>query len=352
MRVLSTIKQSILNMPRFIIGPVMVARYLVSNQNAIELTIKQFRPYCNRKEGHELKNKIRNDMLRYLITPEEYFLYEFDVRPEREKSTFVGDIERMILCSRLYNSTKSGFIFMDKYRTYQVFERFFGREVMEIKSTCNYTAYENFCKKHGEFVVKPSHSSRGSGIYLDRAITDPEIKKSFERILHNAPCVVEEKIIQGAEMAALHPESVNTIRYATYLKDGAISTIACFIKIGRGSSVVDNGGAGGLLAAVDSESGVIVTPGRTEAGEEFATHPDTNEKIVGRQLPNWKELKGLVTELAAVTPDQPYVGWDLAYSTKGWVLVEGNSGGQFVGPQISKKEGIRNIINETFGSLR
>ena len=59
----------------------------------------------------------------------------------------------------------------------------------------------------------------------------------------------------------------------------------------------------------------------------------------------------MVSELVKVLPDQKYVGWDLEYSTQGWVLVEGNSGGQFVGPQISLKKGVRPLIDKTFGSL-
>ena len=59
----------------------------------------------------------------------------------------------------------------------------------------------------------------------------------------------------------------------------------------------------------------------------------------------------MIAKLVQVLPDQRYVGWDLALSKDGWVLVEGNSGGQFVGPQISLKKGIRPVIARTFGEV-
>ena len=116
--------------------------------------------------------------------------------------------------------------------------------------------------------------------------------------------------------------------------------------------MIDNGGAGGFLAAIDEATGKIVTPGKTEFGEVIEVHPDTDIPLVGFQIPKWDELLELVKELPTVLPEQKYVGWDLALSeTRGWVLVEGNSGGQFVGPQISKGQGIRSLVDETFGSM-
>lgn len=292
-------------------------------------------------------------MRNHLITPDEYFLYDFASKTEAEKHEFVGDLERTVLCARLYNSNPAGMVFMDKMKTYESFQKYFKRDVVQVKSEADFEAFKQFVSRHDHYMAKPVAASRGNGIRKEASPrTEEEIRAAFKALLEAGACVVEELIDQDQRIAQLHPQSVNTIRYATYLNGEQLHTIACFIKIGRGESVVDNGGAGGFLAAIDEATGKITTPGKTEYGEVIEVHPDTGIPLVGFQIPEWEELLKLVKELPTVLPEQKYVGWDLALSeTKGWVLVEGNSGGQFVGPQISKGQGIRSLVDETFGSM-
>lgn len=355
----SGIKQSfknlVLNCPTGLLRKIMVGRRLASKPAEIEECIDLFCGDAPLQKGDRaaLKKAIKRDMARHLITPDEYFLYDFAAKTEAEKDEFVGDMERTVLCARLYNSNPAGMLFMDKMKTYEVFRGFFKREVVQIESESDFEAYQDFCSRHAEYMVKPVATSRGKGIRKEPApATEEDARAALAEILGSGRCVLEEVIDQDPRIAQLHPQSVNTIRYATYYDEGEVSTLACFIKIGRGESVIDNGGAGGFLAAIDEETGIIITPGKTEFGEVIEVHPDTGVPIVGFEIPAWDELKELVAELPTVLPEQKYVGWDLALSeTKGWVLVEGNSGGQFVGPQISKSQGIRSLVEATFGSL-
>lgn len=334
----------------------MVGRRLASHPNEIDECIDIF---CEQEaltapDRAALTKAIRRDMHTHLITPDEYFLYDFASKTEREKKSFVGDMERTILCARLYNNNAAGLIFMDKMKTYEHFKPYFKREVIQVATEDDLEAFEDFSSRHDRYMVKPVAASRGNGIRKIEAPRSSEaLQDVFRDILCSGTCVIEEVIDQDPRVARLHPESVNTIRYATYYDGSRSSTLACFIKIGRGDSVVDNGGAGGFLAAIDEESGIIATPGRTEHGEVIEVHPDTGVPIVGFQIPAWDDLKMLVAELPKVLPAQKYVGWDLALSEKnGWVLVEGNSGGQFVGPQIAKRTGIRPLVESTFGKLK
>ncbi len=349
------VKLAVLNLPTPLLRCFVVARRLASHSDEVKDAIKTFSPstVCDKDALSRLGRAIIVDMLRHLITPDEYFLYGFAGKTEAEKDAFVGDMERTVLCSRMYNSNSAGLVYMDKMATYRHFSLFFKREVIEIAKEGDFEAYCAFVDRHATYMVKPSCSSRGNGIRKETVGSEAKERRlAFRRMLGSVPCVVEELIDQGDEMAVLHPQSVNTIRYATFYDGQSIHVICCFVKIGRGSSVVDNGGAGGFLAAVDEDTGKIITPGRTELGEVIDVHPDTGVKIVGYQIPAWNDLRSMVAELVKVLPEQKYVGWDLAWSgTKGWVLVEGNSGGQFVGPQISRRQGIRPIIESTFGRL-
>lgn len=351
---MKTLKNMVLSLHGAPLRAVMVGQYLVRHPGELSRCINEFG--LGSEQAGWLQRQVKacrilSEMCKHLITPEEYFLYDFPSLTEQEKNEYVGDIERTVHCARLYNSSKSGRIFMNKLKTYELFKPFFRRDLIEIRSERDYEKFLSFVKSHSTFLVKPSESSRGDGIY-EETVTPDAYKEVFHGLLEKTPCVLEELINQADGMAKFHPESVNTIRYATFLTGGdSYETIACFVKIGRGSSIVDNGGAGGLLAAVDEKTGQITTAGRSEHNEVYEVHPDTGVQIKGGRIPHWNELKDMVEKLVQILPDQRYVGWDLALSKDGWVLVEGNSGGQFVGPQISLKKGIRSVVDRTFGEL-
>lgn len=348
------LKRAVLSLPTPLLRRIVVARRQASHSEEIAQVIDVF---CGTSlpfpERSKLERAVQRDMRNHLITPDEYFLYDFASKTEAEKHEFVGDLERTVLCARLYNNNPAGMVFMDKMKTYESFQKYFKRDVVQVKSEADFEAFKQFVSRHDHYMAKPVAASRGNGIRKEASPrTEEEIRAAFKALLEAGACVVEELIDQDQRIAQLHPQSVNTIRYATYFNGEQLHTIACFIKIGRGESVVDNGGAGGFLAAIDEATGKITTPGKTEYGEVIEVHPDTGIPLVGFQIPEWEELLKLVKELPTVLPEQKYVGWDLALSeTKGWVLVEGNSGGQFVGPQISKGQGIRSLVDETFGSM-
>ena len=45
-----------------------------------------------------------------------------------------------------------------------------------------------------------------------------------------------------------------------------------------------------------------------------------------------------------MAPTYGIIGWDLAHTDNGWVIVEGNHFGQFVGPQSTRGCGIKDEV--------
>ena len=118
------------------------------------------------------------------------------------------------------------------------------------------------------------------------------------------------------------------------------------MKIGQGGSFVDNGGRGGILVGIDNQIGVLNTVGYDEFLTQYSAHPDTGVQFIGYQLPEWEKLLSLAVELSAQTPTVKYIGWDLAHTDQGWIVIEGNGSSQLIGPQIVWKKGIREEIRQ------
>ena len=81
----------------------------------------------------------------------------------------------------------------------------------------------------------------------------------------------------------------------------------------------------------------------------YTKHPISGEKIVGFKVPMFKEAVELVKECSKIVPEIAYVGWDVAISEEGPVIVEGNCfpGVYQVKPSlVDKKEGLIPKYNE------
>lgn len=143
--------------------------------------------------------------------------------------------------------------------------------------------------------------------------------------------VCEELIKQAPEITLFHHGSVNTVRLAVVRgMDGEVRIYGATLKVGQGNTAVDSICKGGLCANIDFESGIIITDAVDTYGNKYVTHPDTDIKFKGFQIPRWQDLKQLCLEISDVIPSVRYVGWDMALSENGWVIVEGNYDGHHI----------------------
>lgn len=281
----------------------------------------------------------------YQISVEEYFWYQFEGKTDKERRTYIGWAEKNKLCAEI-GDAESRQTLADKYECYLFFKEFFGRDVIKVSDQEDRAVFEEFVSKHKEFMVKPIDQSGGLGIYrIDAGSLD--INKCFQRVLTSRPCVVEQCIDQVYEMALFHPQSVNTIRIATFNNVGRIKVLFSIFRTGVGDTVVDNTDKGGVFASVNIANGKIQSDGYAESGRVYRTHPDTGCVFHEFQVPRWEELLHVVFKVAQAFPQHNYICWDFALTYSGWVIVEANSKGAFSGYQTIVG-GIRELFMKEF----
>ena len=282
----------------------------------------------------EDRRKMHRNLFKYGCVYDEYFLYGIGEQKDGAKD-FITDIGRYRYCEML-NTVSNDIDFDDKSRTYAIFGKYYGRDVQKI--TCR-EEFDAWCSTHSEFIVKPMVGSFGRGIRRGG---------KWEELSSMVPFVVEDLIEQSPEMAALHPSSVNTVRISTIVAGGRVHTFYPLLKMGRGGSVVDNAGAGGILCGIDEE-GVVMTDALDKRGNVYVEHPDTHVVIRGFRLPDWDEAVSLCKEAALSYDGNRFISFDIAHTVdRGWVMVEANARGQFTGSQMFDKVGKKRELDALF----
>jgi hypothetical protein len=130
---------------------------------------------------------------------------------------------------------------------------------------------------------------------------------------------------------ALHPVSARalcTLRLLTGRAPGeAPELIAAAFRTGAGRSASDNFSGGGIAISVDLKTGRLRDGVRLDEQRyvrAIDTHPDTGVRFEGLVLPSWREARALALAAHASLPSIALVGWDIAFTPDGLVLLEGN----------------------------
>lgn len=265
---------------------------------------------------------------RYQANPNEYFLFGFRGQNHEYRNSFVTDEVKDDTLLKIIGGDIFFKELKDKYNFYLLTGKYFNRDVMFVNPTEGVVAeVKQFAQKHPVLFVKENASSRGRGVssyHVDDEIEAEELYNSLKE--SGGDWMIEEKIVQVPEMAQWNESSVNTVRLPAILNNGVWTALGPVLRTGRKGSVVDNAGAGGVLAVIDPQTGIITTDGVDENGKYYEKHPDSGVIYKGWQVPRWQELLSLTEEIQRSIPQHKYVGWDFALTDKGWTLIEGNWG--------------------------
>lgn len=152
-------------------------------------------------------------------------------------------------------------------------------------------------------------------------------------------------IVQHPEMAALTNGGVPTIRLITLDRGNGPEPFMAAIKITGGGNAADNfWRTGNLLAPISMETGEMgrAHTGVTIESELVTHHPDTGKPIEGTAIPYWPEAVELAVTTSKILKEAIIVGYDIAITENGPVIVESNYGPYLEMMQIAHGEGVLN----------
>lgn len=184
---------------------------------------------------------------------------------------------------------------------------------------------------HVKFFAKPNGGSKGEGSFAfsmnengfeidGEKISDEDLMAKLRGYL------IEPLIEQHEAMNALFPYAVTSLRLVTMHKKGQIHIIQSALRVGAGENRTSNTYQGGVLLGVNddgslSEYGVIVKKNRGK----YYSHPDTGVVFKDFKMPYWKESIELAVKAHKCFPSFYTVGWDIAITKDGPLILEGNS---------------------------
>ena len=286
----------------------------------------------------------------YGTNANEYFCYDFPHRSNIERTTYLPRRKKDSMVTLQLGEKAVGVLnqIKDKNKFYEIAKPFFGREACRVASLEDLKDFVAFTAKHPRFIAKPTRGGSGKGIeILNMHEYDNDAKAVFDYLRkEESSYIVEELIEQDSRLAAWNPTSINTLRIPSMRTRNGIVIFYPSIRIGRSGSIVDNAGAGGTFAAIDPKTGEVISDGFDKRGHSYKVHPDSGKPYKGEKIPEWDALVDFTHRLHESMPkEHKYLAFDLALSTKGWVVVEANWG-ELSMPQIEFGKGLYKEFKE------
>ncbi len=209
----------------------------------------------------------------------------------------------------------------------------------------------------GQFAVKLAGAIGGSGFRLMQcAAPDIETVDQFRHFLARELdprdlWVAQEKLAVDPALAAISLSALPTARVTTMLNEkGEPEIVTSVLRLaGSAGAIVDNVKAGGLIAPIDLQTGQLGLACSGSSISDYETHPVTGQPITGQLVPRWDEIRAMALDAhSCAFADYTMIGWDIAPTDKGPMIIEGNANVGIVAAQLAPRAGFGHM---RFGQL-
>jgi len=275
------------------------------------------------------------------FSPADYYRFEFykDKKAWNEKQRYVA-LDGSTYWPFEGNYFKYGITLTDKYIQKNLINGF-GLPTPALLTTVGQPLKINSRQKLFEFlgnlkqdaVIKPVSSSNGKDIlvltYNDGIFSSGGKQYTYEMIwTHIIPSfkrgfLIEERVKNSPSIATLNPGCLNTFRVVTIKSTDIWHIAAVALKIGQFGAFTDNNHNGGIQINLDEQ-------GKGCHAYDFFTRqsikyqPETGIPLLGFQPEGYSEVVELAIYASQCFGFLGTIGWDIAYTTEGAMIIEGN----------------------------
>lgn len=190
------------------------------------------------------------------------------------------------------------------------------------------------------FTKRNNHYYALSGAQVDAAY----IRESSGKEDHH----FEVQLEQAPILSQFCSDTINTIRVVTMNESGYESKIVgASIRFGRMGGFVDNLAQGGVSVNLNIETGELYEYGMREYDlTKYYVHPDTKVQFAHVKIPQWPAIKELIDHVSSLLPPFKEIGWDIALTPDGPVIVELNTGTGVYSVQMGPKYGVAKAFED------
>lgn len=274
----------------------------------------------NNKSKLYIKFDIFKNFLKRGIGYTDYFRGDYINLTEKEKDTFVTSKSFYRIIHYLNNYDYIS-IFHDKLIFNRFFEEYIKRDYLNLKK-CSIKEFKEFLDKHKIVFAKNPLEECGHGIEKIEVNKIENIEELYHKLKKNKQYLIEEEIVQSKELNEINPNVVNSFRVVTLVHNGEAYILSNALRVNQDETNVI--GCTNDLYFSFSEDGTIDSNVIDDYGNTYEEHPLTKKKFSEVCVKDVKEAFEMCRKAALEVPEVRYVGWDVGFSEKGPVIIEGN----------------------------
>lgn len=167
----------------------------------------------------------------------------------------------------------------------------------------------NLFQEQDRVIIKPTRDSGGGKNVRFVPVKEFDKQQCLEIFdEYGKDYIVQLPLKQHPQLAALHKESINTIRVMSMLENGEVSILSTIIRMGVGNACVDNECSGGINCGVD-ENGHLSDVAYDGSGKIYTKHPQGFEFSKG-YIPCYDKILNVIKEQHKKLPYFGLISWD------------------------------------------
>ena len=301
-------------------------------------------------------------ILKYGYCNKFYFLYGFDIKSFRKSSEYVDYTQFMNLRNKLnYSSFSNPIVILRDKSLFGITAEAFGINSPHVvglitngidlylfdKHT-HISLIDYFHHTKCDLFLKVVDGECADGVFhiisdtinITSAGKNLSIEEYVDRLNTDTRYILQERIPeQHMVIASIHPMAINTVRLVTVIDPitHKPTPFSAVLRVGCGNSEVDNWAAGGLSIGINIETGELSKYGfyKPGYGTKVSQHPNSGVVFEGLKVPFLQDAILQAQKFHSLLKGIHSIGWDIAITTNGPCIIEGNDNWEISLMQIS-----------------